>query len=220
MFTLPKQGEEESVLGYKSDTKLQPSIKSSWNNILWCRGWSLPMAAGIKSFGTDELLELSTIWVHLQSETWNNCLNRFHMALTSAMHNLSRCWNMLLWTAPWFFIRKKKSLTKPPYLYICTNFFELCIYAIWVIYLHFCHVWSEPWQLVGCDCEHCLCVCVRVHISPPLLQVQRHVVSFSHSPVEIEVSHVFGRFLRCTHFLIIEDNPSVKRTDHNHKAQW
>lgn len=59
-----------------------------------------------------------------------------------------------------------------------------------------------------------LCVCVRVHISFLLLQVQRSSVSFSHSPIEIQVSHVFGRFLRGTHFLIVEDHPPVERRDH------
>lgn len=58
------------------------------------------------------------------------------------------------------------------------------------------------------------CVYVRVHMSSPLLQVQRSSVSLSHSPIEIQVSHVFGRFLRSTHFLIIEDHPPEGQRDH------
>lgn len=38
--------------------------------------------------------------------------------------------------------------------------------------------------------------------------------SFRHSPIEIEVPHVFGRFLRSAHLLIVEDDPPVQQRDH------
>lgn len=52
--------------------------------------------------------------------------------------------------------------------------------------------------------------------SPPLVQ-HRRSTSFSHSPVEVEVTHVFGRFLRGTHLLVVEDDPPVWHRDtHSH----
>lgn len=55
-----------------------------------------------------------------------------------------------------------------------------------------------------------VCVCWGPRFSS---SVARRRASVSHSPVEVEVPHVFGRFLRGTHLLIVEDDPPVWHRD-------
>lgn len=38
--------------------------------------------------------------------------------------------------------------------------------------------------------------------------------SVSDSPIEVEVSHVFGRFLRSAHLLVVEDDPPGAQREH------
>lgn len=44
--------------------------------------------------------------------------------------------------------------------------------------------------------------------------------SVNHSPVEVEVPHVFGRFLRGTHLLIVEDDPPAWHRDIYAVTHW
>lgn len=66
-------------------------------------------------------------------------------------------------------------------------------------------------SLVGCDYE--LCVCVSAHITPPSPSEPLPFLSFGHSPVEVEIAQVFGRFLRSADLLIVEDDPPVEQRD-------
>lgn len=58
-----------------------------------------------------------------------------------------------------------------------------------------------------------VCVCVLGSTLLLLCRQAPRLASVSHSPVEVEVPHVFGRFLRGTHLLIVEDDPPVWHRD-------
>lgn len=41
-----------------------------------------------------------------------------------------------------------------------------------------------------------------------------HFRSVGDSPIEVEVPHVFGRFLRSAHLLVVEDDPPAPQREH------
>lgn len=45
------------------------------------------------------------------------------------------------------------------------------------------------------------------------------LLSVSDSPVEVEVSHVFGRFLGSAHLLVVEDDPPAAQRDQRFKEK-
>lgn len=86
------------------------------------------------------------------------------------------------------------------------QFIELHMRIFWEMHRHFCRVCEAKKGAVGGVLLNT--VGVWVHAAARL-QVRRPppTSSVGDSSIEVEVPHVFGRFLRSAHLLIVEDDP-------------
>lgn len=99
--------------------------------------------------------------------------------------------------------RKQNTINRMRHLH---QFIELHMRIFWEMHRHFCRVWSKTGQLVGYYWTR------WVFGSTLLLVFKCDAPSSSvgDSSIEVEVSHVFGRFLRSAHLLIVEDDPPTE----------
>lgn len=147
---------------------------------------------------------LLIIWINLLNKTWNGCCNTFQVVPSCTGLDSHMVFNQWIPPTP----KKHHICTFAPIywnVYICnlSDLFTLLSLVKRAGAVGGVRLWASS--------------CVFGLGSTFLLlyyQVQGSFVSFSHSPIEIEVSHVFGRFLRSTHLLIVEDDPPVKQRDH------